>query len=254
MPANGCTSSCCAARPRRSATPTRGMRGLKRSARAARNRSQQQRWSAGLPRDSANASRKPWSASGISSKTRAPKASSRAAKLYARRTSAKASAQSARRRWLSPGLTIRARRPRMANSWPSKSMEPVTSNSTQRICPTSSNTTVSPRRSPTFCKSRESPRRHEQKPVAQVRILNLRLVKFFRRVILFASGSLRRTQRRGLFNQDRRARKREIPRNIVHDVDLAHVEAGLKRLQRQIDLENHRFAVRRGNFIRHDGL
>ncbi len=67
----------------------------------------------------------------------------------------------------------------------------------------------------------------------------------------------RRGWRRGcscFFYQDRPAWKSEIPRDVVDDVDLARVEAGLERLQRKIDLEDHGFAVWRGDLARDYGL
>src|SRR6266849_10062339 len=255
MPANDCTSWCCAARARRLAIPIRGTRESMLCARAARNRSQPRRWSAGSPRVSGNASRKQWSASSIWWKAPAPKASSLVAKLCAKQTSAKALAQSARRLWLSPALTIRAQRLLTANSWPSKLPAPVMGNSTPRTYPTSSSTTVSPRRCLTFCGIHQSPQRRDRRPVAQVGLLDLRILRFQSdSEELFASRSPRRTELRRLFDQNRRARKSEVSRNIVDHVYLAHVEAGLQRQQRQIDMKNHRFAVRGSNLIRHNGL
>ena len=57
-----------------------------------------------------------------------------------------------------------------------------------------------------------------------------------------------------MFNQDGPAGEGEIAGDVVDDIDLANVEAGLKRLQREFDLEDYSLAVGGGDFIRDDGL
>jgi len=122
--------SCCAARREESATPTRGMRGLKTVARAARHRIASARWSVVYR--------------GIRG-TRAAKIRERIRHILRKRRSLRrlhrvctthVSSQgggafdegireSATRRWSYLPTHERARRPRMANSWPRKSLEPV---------------------------------------------------------------------------------------------------------------------------------
>src|SRR5215468_9673578 len=67
-------------------------------------------------------------------------------------------------------------------------------------------------------------------------------------------GSLWWRLRGRLADQKREARERKAAGEVINDVDLAEVQTLLQSLQRNIHLEDDRFAVRCGNFVGHDKL
>jgi len=58
----------------------------------------------------------------------------------------------------------------------------------------------------------------------------------------------------GFADEDGEAGEGEGARDVVNDVDLAKVQAGLQGLQRHVHLEDHGFALGSGHFVGHDGL
>ena len=65
---------------------------------------------------------------------------------------------------------------------------------------------------------------------------------------------LRLRFRSGLANQQRETREREAAGDVVDHVYLAEIEPRLQGLQRDVNLEDDGFVVRRGDFAGDDGF
>ena len=60
--------------------------------------------------------------------------------------------------------------------------------------------------------------------------------------------------RNGFADEEGKPREGEAAGDVVNHVDLAEIQAGLQGLQRQVHLEDDRFAIGRGDFVGLDGL